>query len=122
MFESINMIRKLSKIDDVMEQSVIFSARGEIALTKTPQMNQVTFVSVFFILGVIIGGGTIAPFTNLFHAHTPIMMNCWRALGNSLVSFPLMIYLVYQDSKRRPMKEIFSPTNIKMILGVGCCF
>lgn len=122
MFDHLGMVKKTSVLDEVMEQSIIYSARGEIQTTKTEQMNQITFVSVFFICGVIFGGGTITPFTNMFKAHTPIMMNCWRALGNFLVSFPLTGYLIYQDSKTRPLKEMFSTSNIQMIFGVGCCF
>lgn len=115
-------ISMLSRLDESIEQSILFRTRGDIEAPHTGPMNQITIVSVFFICGVIIGGGTISPFTNLYHAPSPILMNCYRAIANFVVSLPVMIYLLYQDTRTRKLREIFTASTCQMILGVGCCF
>lgn len=91
-------------------------------LNKGPKKNEITLVSLFWLCGVIIGGGSIGAFTNLYDNPNPILMNCWRVQSSFVFSIPFVIYIFYSESKVRNIWADFNSKTLMQMTALAALF
>lgn len=111
--EKVNNSSVMINWDSIMAISV---------LNKGPKKNEITLISLFWLCGVIIGGGSIGAFTNLYDNPNPILMNCWRVQSSFVFSIPFVIYIFYSESKVRNIWADFNSKTLMQMTALAALF
>ena len=70
-----NYLKGTFSMDIEQELSIMHSMSVNLENSKSLKRNQITFASLFFIFGVVFGGGSVGAFTNLYANKNAILMN-----------------------------------------------